>query len=105
MEGGEFSPITMLPIVQDFQVGLLIIGIIGLGLVYFKYSSSRIPRLRIIFLSIICLLIWLSGFSLSLVENSPSQTLLWEMLSFLGMAATVFLLFIAFYEILSSPGR
>ncbi|PKL60873.1 MAG: hypothetical protein CVV33_00430 [Methanomicrobiales archaeon HGW-Methanomicrobiales-4] len=88
----------------ETQAGLLIITFIMMILVYLKFSMSGIPRLRVIFLCIFCLVTWILSFGSSLIDKSPAHSLLWELLSFLGMAATIFILFIAFYEILASPG-
>ncbi|MFH0968850.1 MAG: hypothetical protein V1862_14320 [Methanobacteriota archaeon] len=88
----------------ETQTGLLIVSIIVMILMYHKFSLSGIPRFRVIFLCTFCLLAWISSFCLSLIDKSPAHALLWGMISFLGMAATLFVLFIAFYEILASPG-
>jgi len=88
----------------ETQATLFIVSIMVMLLVFLKFSVSAIPRLRVIFLCIFCLIAWITSFCLSLINRDPAHALLYDMMSFLGMAATIFVLFIAIYEIMSSPG-
>jgi hypothetical protein len=88
----------------EAQGGLLIISILVTIIVYLKFSISGIPRFRVMFLLFFCHIVWILSYCLSLFDESSVHALLWGMMSFLGMAASIFMLFISFYEILTSPG-
>lgn len=94
----------MLDIGSDVQGGLLVVSFFILLQISFKFFRSGIPRLRVIFLSLLCYLLWFCSFLLTLTGDGHSQGMLWEIISFLGMASTLFVLFIGIYEILANPG-
>ncbi len=88
----------------DIQGVLIVACLLILIPLTARFINSGIPRLRVIVLSGISLLIWFCCFILTLTGDSQNISMLWEILSFMGMAATLFILFIGVYEILSSPG-
>ncbi|PWR71595.1 hypothetical protein [Methanospirillum lacunae] len=94
----------MLNIGSDVQGGLLVVSFLIIIQITFNFFRSGIPRLRVIFLTILCYLIWFCSFLLTLTGDGLSEGILWEILSFLGMASTLFVLFIGIYEILANPG-
>ncbi len=94
----------MLEIGTDIQGALLVVCFIVLVQISVKCYSSGIPRLRVIFLSLLCYLLWFCSFLLTLSGDGQNLGLLWEILSLLGMASTLYVLFIGVYEILASPG-
>lgn len=89
----------------DVQGGPLIASIIMLIPVTRRFLISGVPRIRVILLSYTFILIWICSFFLILLGDGIAYTVLWEVTGFLGMVGTVFILFIAIYEILSAPGR
>ena len=93
----------MFHIGSDIQAGLIFVSFSLILLIGVKCIRSGVPRLRVVFLSVFCLLFWMIGFSMTLLDKTAAQSLLWEMVSFLGMASTVFVFFIAAYEIISTP--
>lgn len=93
----------MFHIGSDIQAGLIFVSFSLILLIGVKCMRSGVPRLRVVFLSASCLLFWMIGFSLTLLDKTAAQSLLWEMVSFLGMASTIFVFFIAAYEIISTP--
>jgi uncharacterized membrane protein YkvI len=88
----------------EAQEGLLIAAAVVMILIYRKFTRSRIPRVRVIILCFLCIILWFVSFVLSLHDLEPSHSLLWETLNLLSMAATLFVLFIAIFEIMQSPG-
>jgi len=87
----------------DIQAGVLFVSIFLIMLIGGKWFRSGVPRLRVVFLSGFCLFVWICSFSLTLLDKTAAQSLLWEMMSFLGMVSTVFMFFIAAYEIIATP--
>jgi len=94
----------MLLIGLETQGTLFIVAIIVMIFIFLKYSLAGIPRLRVLFLGVFCMITWIICFTLALINRDPAHALLYDMMSFLGMAATLFMLFVAIFEILSSPG-
>ncbi|WP_319580090.1 hypothetical protein [uncultured Methanospirillum sp.] len=94
----------MLDIGTDVQGALLVVSFIILVQISLKCFVSGIPRLRVILLSLICYLLWFCSFLMTLLGDGHSMSMLWEILSLLGMSSTLFMLFIGIYEILASPG-
>jgi len=88
----------------EIQVSSLVICIIILIPISAKFFRSGIPRFRVIVLSCTCFFLWFCGFILTLIGYGQNLTMLWEVVSFVGMISTLFMLFIGFYEILASPG-
>lgn len=88
----------------EAQVGLVITAVLMMMLIYRKFERSGIPRFRVIILCILCILIWICSFGFSLIDSEPHHSALWETMNMLSMAATLFVLFIAVYEIMQSPG-
>lgn len=88
----------------EAQEGLIIAAAIILLLIWRKFSRSGIPRFRVIILCVTCIIVWIASFLSSLHDTDPNHSMLWETLTLLSMAATLFVLFIALSEILQSPG-
>jgi len=89
---------------QDIQAGMIFVSTILTILLSGKCFRSGIPRLRVMVLCIFFLLFWFVALILSFIETGPSHSLLWDALTFFGLCGFLFILFIALYEILYSPG-
>ena len=94
----------MLDIGTGVQGALLVVSFIILIQISLKCYMSGIPRLRVIFLSLVCFFLWFCSYLLTLLGDGQNMSMLWEILSFLGMTSTLFIMFIGIYEILASPG-
>lgn len=94
----------MLFIGTEVQIGPLIASVIMLLPITRKFFRSGIPRMRVIFLSFLFLFIWICSYSLTFLERGSVYAMLWEVISFIGMVGTLFILFIGIYEILANPG-
>ncbi|HWQ66004.1 MAG TPA: hypothetical protein VN372_03935 [Methanospirillum sp.] len=90
---------------QGTQAALIIIGIILMAGSLFWYSATGSPRLRVILIFDLCMLCWIAGFFMSIVDRVADHDGLWQLISFLGMAASLFAFFIGFYEVLTNPGE
>lgn len=85
------------------QGALLFVSFFLVMLITGKSLQSGVPRFRVVFLSICCILTWIISFTLTLIGTSAPHALLWEMMSFIGMISTLFMFFIAAYEITTTP--
>jgi hypothetical protein len=94
----------MLFTVLEAQAGLLFICGILMTFLSVKYIYSEIPRLRVILLCGFCLIFWFISMCFSVLYSSHAHILLWNTLNVLTMAATLFMLFIAIYEVLTNQG-
>lgn len=94
----------MFHVEPEAQEGLILAAIIVMILIYRKFTRSGIPRMRVIFLCIICNIVWICSFIFSLMDGDQYHSMLWDTMNLLSMAATLFVLFIALSEILQSPG-
>ncbi len=93
----------MFSIGSDIQAGLIFVSFSLFLLITVKCLRSGVPRFRVIFLMGLCFVSWVIGFFLTLMDKTASQSLLWELVGFLGMVSTIFMFFIASYEIISTP--
>ena len=94
----------MYPVGSESEWGLLIVVIILMNLISRKFLRSGVPRFRVIFLCLICIIFWICCLSLSFIDSNPVHSMLWMTLNVLSMAATLFVIFIAFFEILQNHG-